>query len=359
MNFDFAKTLALVKGGLLEREATWKAYFEDCPGWQQTAITLTGPLLIASAVLSVIFSKLFGTFSQYSTYHSNIFAALVLSLIMSVLAIVIATLVFGMMAQVFKGKNDFSRAFAAISFAAIPAWIATILGSLIPWLGGLVMLAGGIMSLVFMYKIMPLALGVPDDKRVVHFISSLVVVILINMVLSFFLVPRPSFEEMQRQAYKDNNRNSRGTTAPSIVSEFERQGNIMEDARSDVYEPPSDGELDDDQVEAYVKVLDKTRALQDQYAAKIQKMGDEMKAKEEAGESPSLSDLTSMYKNGIGGAVSVANMEMEVVKTGGGNWAEHQWIKEQLRVAYIQQGEGSEAIEHNYKLYKKYEDELE
>lgn len=131
----------------------------------------------------------------------------------------------------------------------------------------------------------------------------------------------------------------------------------MEEANADVYDPPSDGELSESQVKNYVKVLDKTRTLQEQATAKIKKMADEMDAKKEAGDAPSVSDLTNMYK-GIGGAVTAANLEMEVVKTGGGNWAEHQWIKEQLRVAYIQQGEGSDAIEHNYKLYKKYEDDL-
>lgn len=356
MTFDIAKTLALVKGGLLDKEATWKAYFEECPGWKQTAITLTGPLLIASSVLSIIFSKLFGTFSQYA-YYGNFFTALLFSLIMGVLAFIIATLVFGAMAKVFKGKNDFSRAFAAVSFAAIPAWVAAVLGSLIPWLGGFVMLAGAIMSLVFMYKIMPLALEVPDDKRVAHFISSVVVIILINMVLGFFFAPKTSFDQMQRQAYEESGMTSRGKTTPSIVSEFERQGRIMENAAADVYDPPSDGELSEGQVKAYVKVLDKTRTLQEQATAKVKQMADEMDAKKKAGESPSVSDLTNMYK-GIGGAVSAVNLEMEVVKTGGGNWAEHQWVKEQLRVAYIQQGEGSDEIEHNYKLFEKYQDQL-
>lgn len=356
MNFDFAKTLALVKGGLLDKETTWKAYFEECPGWKETAIALTGPLLIASSVLSIIFSELFGTFSQYA-YIDNFLGSLVLSLVLGVLAFIVATLVFGAMAKVFKGKNDFSRAFAAVSFAAIPAWVASVLGSLIPWLGPFVMLAGGIMTLVFMYKIMPLALEVPDDKRVAHFISSIVTIIIINMILSVFLVPKPSIEDIQRQAYEDAGLTSRSSTTPSIVSEFERQGKIMESAGADEYDPPSDGELNESQVKAYVKVLEKTRTLQEQATTKMKKMADDMEAKKKAGESPSISDLTSMYK-GIGGAVSAANLEMEVVKTGGGNWAEHQWVKEQLRVAYIQQGEGSDAIEHNYKLYKKYEDDL-
>ena len=57
--------------------------------------------------------------------------------------------------------------------------------------------------------------------------------------------------------------------------------------------------------------------------------------------------------------MSANNAELEVVKTGNGNWAEHNWVKEQLRVAHIQRGDGSDAIAHNYKLYKKYEEELE
>jgi hypothetical protein len=48
---------------------------------------------------------------------------------------------------------------------------------------------------------------------------------------------------------------------------------------------------------------------------------------------------------------------MEVVKTGGGNWAEHQWVKEQLRVARIQK-DINDAVAHNYELYLEFEDEL-
>lgn len=64
-----------------------------------------------------------------------------------------------------------------------------------------------------------------------------------------------------------------------------------------------------------------------------------------------------MY-GGIGKTMSANNAEMEVVKTAGGNWAEHIWVKDQLRVASIQQGEGSEANAHNYELYLKFEDQL-
>ena len=67
--------------------------------------------------------------------------------------------------------------------------------------------------------------------------------------------------------------------------------------------------------------------------------------------------VTSVYKS-TGNILGLANAEMEVVKTGGGNWAEHRWVKDQLRVAIVQQ-DGTEAIEHNFRLYQKYSQELD
>ncbi len=55
--------------------------------------------------------------------------------------------------------------------------------------------------------------------------------------------------------------------------------------------------------------------------------------------------------------MATANAEMEVVKSGGGNWAEHQWVKEQLRIASIQK-DLNDAVKHNYALYQKYADQL-
>ena len=83
-----------------------------------------------------------------------------------------------------------------------------------------------------------------------------------------------------------------------------------------------------------------------------------MEAKKEAGETPSAADMSKMF-GGIGKAMNANNAEMEVVKTGGGNWAEHIWVKEQLHIAKIQMGDGSDAIAHNYKLFQEYKEKLE
>lgn len=357
MQFDFTKTLALIKGGLLDHENTWKTYLEDCPDWRQTALTLTGPLFLVNVLLSLIFSRLTGGYAVYG-YQSGWFSALITGLVMGAIGFAVVVLVFNFLAGIFKGTANFSRAFAAVSLAVIPAWVAGAVAGLIPYIGFLIAMAGGIMSLVFLYRIMPLALGVPDDKRVVHFVVSLVAVFIINMVIGLALGLGNAGSQYQSSGYSASDNDGRRSASSGVVGEAVRQAELVEAATADRFEPPADDKLDEDQVEDYVSVMRKTRAVHAEYAEKMEKLAEELKAKEEAGESPSLADLGKVY-GGASGIMSVNNAEMEVVVTGGGNWAEHEWVKQQLRVARIQQGEGSDAIAHNYRLYEKYQEELD
>ena len=75
MTFDFVKTLSLVKGGILDHQATWNTYLEENRDWLYTATVLTGPLLIANVVLSVLLSRMTGGFA-YMGYHDNLLANL-------------------------------------------------------------------------------------------------------------------------------------------------------------------------------------------------------------------------------------------------------------------------------------------
>jgi hypothetical protein len=356
MQFDITKTLSLIKGGLLDHKNTWKTYLEDCPDWKVTAVALTGPLFIFSILLSQILSRLTGGYAIYG-YQINLLIAFINSLIMGALGFAIVVLVFNFLAGIFKGTPNFSRTFAAVSLAVIPGWVAGALAGLIPYLGFLIAMAGGIVSLVFMYRIMPLALGVPDDKRVTHFVVSLVAVIIINMIIGLTLGLGNVSNQNRSTGYSANDKSSSKSASTGVMGEAIRQAEIVEAATADRYEPPSDGELDEDQVKEFVSVLRKTRAIHAEYAEKMEKLAAEIQAKEDAGESPSMSDYGKMY-SGAGGMMSANNAEMEVVKSGGGNWAEHDWVKQQLRTAKIQQGDGSDAIAHNYELFKKYEEEL-
>ncbi|MSQ98570.1 MAG: DUF1282 domain-containing protein [Xanthomonadales bacterium] len=187
MKIDLNKTISLTKGGLLDRENTWRAYFENTPDWKETAISLTAPLILANVVLSMVLSRMSGGFVSYGIGHGFL-SALFISLFMAVIVLAVFAVVINLMAGVFDGKSDFSRAFAAVTFAMIPAWLAGIVGALIPWVGVFVALAGVITALVFLYQILPLALAIPEQKRVVHFVSSIILGIALEMMIGFLLV---------------------------------------------------------------------------------------------------------------------------------------------------------------------------
>ena len=356
MNFDFRKTLALVKGGILDREATWNNYFQDCPSWKITAIQLTAPLILANIVLGIVIGHVTGGFTPYGSY-SNIFSALFWGLILAVLGFGITVSVFNFLAGTFKGKNNFSRAFAAISLAAIPSWLAGILAALLPGFFGMtIVLVGGITSLVFMYKIMPLALEVPNEKRTLHFIASLVVIIIGNMIIGG-LLGGSAMQVAPTEHFDGNGGSVVSSGGAGIFGEIARQGQLMEAADADSYEPPKDDKVSKKQIKAYIKVMKKTQVMHDEYAKKMEGLKKDLEEQEARGETPSLSDMSRAYSS-IGSAMGANNAEMEIVKTGGGNWAEHSWVKSQLRTARIQQGDGTEAISHNYELYQKYKKEI-
>lgn len=355
MAFDWNKTVGVIKGGLADPENTWKSFLAENPTWQQTAMVLTGPLLVANVVLSLIFSRMIGGYSAYGLAGSW-FSALIMGLVAAAIAVIITTGVFNFLAGTFRGTPHFSRAFAAVSLAAIPSWVAGAIGAIIPFIGGLIALAGVILTLIYLYRIMPLALNVPHDKRIVHYVVSLLVIIIINLVVGMTLGMGAATSQLQDADYSDVG--ASGTMAGAgVLGEVNRQTDLMNAAGADTFEPPADGKLDEEQVQAYVTVLQKTRALQAEHAEKMDKVAQDMKAKEESGEAFSLADVGKAI-SGAGALMGANNAEMEVVKSGGGNWAEHEWVKQQLRTARVQQGDGDEAIVHNYKLYQQFEGQL-
>lgn len=345
--FDLQKTLNLVKGGLLEHRQTWQTYLDEKHDWKETAALLTGPLILAAVVLSLIFGWLFS--SQYMFAPRGGFWITILGLIAAVIGITIAAFVFSYLAGVFKGKHDFNKGFAALSLAAIPSYVGSVLATL-PWIGWLIALALGITSLVFLYKIIPLYLDVPEDKRVVHYIvsliSTIVLVFIVNMVLGIGAYTTGAMNPAHMQGTNSTNQNN------GMFGDLERQATMVEQAGKDRYSSPANGKITEEQMARFIITMQKTDEYRKRQNVQMKKFEEEMKDKKDL----SFSDLAKL-SSGISSAMTAANAEMEVVKSGDGNWAEHQWVKNQLRIASIQK-DLNDAVKHNYALYQKYSDQL-
>ncbi len=342
---DYTKTLKIIKDGLLDSDTTWKSYLAENKSWKETFIELTAPMIIVSVILSAILTWVFSGFSMFGSQGGVGFT--LMRLIAAVVGIFIASFIFSYLAGYFKGKNDFNRGFAALSLAAIPAYIGTVFSGL-PFIGWLISLGLGILSLIFLYKILPSYLGVPEEKRVVHFIASLiasfVVIFIINMILGM--------GAYQSGAMKGMSQTNSTSVSSGLFGGMERQANMVENAQNDKFSPPSDGKVTDNQIATLILNLKKTADYRKSQENKLKDLDDQMKDKKGF----SFSDIGKLT-SGLNSVMSTANAEMEVIKSGGGNWAEHQWVKDQLRIANIQK-DINDGVKHNYALYLKYADQL-
>ncbi len=346
---DLTKTLNLIKGGLLEPRATWESYHAENRDWKDTATLLTGPLIIGATVLSAVLSWVFRHHHMFGVARGGVLG-LLLNIVLAAISIGVVSFVFSFLARTFGGEHDLNRGLAAASLAAIPSYVGSVVGTL-PWIGWLLSLALMVVGLVFLYQIIPLYLKVPEDKRVLHYVVSLVVSIVVVFVIATILGVGGGMARHPGAMMGDSM--PPGAQPYGMFGGLERQSDIVESAEQDRFTPPADGRISESQMERYLDDMRKTSALRSEQEEQIKKLESQSKAQGEG----SVADLGKMA-SGINALLGTATAEMEVVKTAGGNWAEHQWIKEQLRLARVQK-DINESVRYNHSMYEKYAAELE
>lgn len=342
--FDFKRTVELIKGAIFDPDRTWEGYKAEAGDWQKTAILLTGPLVVGSQVLAY----LVGLISR-SWWSPTLSSALMGIVVYAISAVIIAFVV-AILSGLFKGRNSFPLALAATSLAFVPGYVSIVLMPL-PWIGWPLGIALGIYGLVLLWRILPKYLDIPGSARVGHYIlslvGSLVAMFLVGSILGAGYLGRGGGLDFSDRGGWDSGDSDR--RAGGLFGEMERQGRMMEAAENDTYDPPRNGKLSKGQVKTFIQVMGKTRDYRIEQTKDLEILS-------EKADSEQIESLSEVF-SGVTGVMGLSTAEMEVVNTGGGNWAEHQWVKEQLRVARIQK-DINDAVKHNYELYQKYEDEL-
>lgn len=304
-----ARTFELIKGALFNAEATWKNYLPEADNWQKTAFLLTGPLIVITAVLGYIIG-FFGADSSMLGIRPTLVYTLVM-MIMSVVAAGVVAFIVSALAGMFGGKASFARGLAATSLAFVPGYLGQALNWL-PWIGTLLALGLFVYALILLWRIIPVYLDVPDGKRAGHYIVTLIATIIVMFIISIVMRPiiaptMPGMPSLSESASGDG-----PTGIGGLMGEAMRQGELIEAAEEDRYDPPADGKLSE-----MSEVMGSASAM-----------------------------------------MGMNTIELEVVKSAGGNWAEYEWVKNALRTAYIQE-DINETVAHNYALYQEYEDELQ
>jgi len=348
---DLKRTLRLVSGGMFDPEKTWRDYLPDAESWQKTVFLLTGPLIIFAAVAAYIFGFLGSDLSLFGGFRPTIIST-IMTMITSAIAAIVVAFVVSALAGAFGGKNSFALGLAATTFAFIPGYLGQAV-TWLPWVGGLLALGLFVYGLVLLWKVIPVYLSVPDGKRVGHYILSLVITIaamfILSMTVGRFLYPTvdgPSFDRMPERMAPGR------PSGTGMLSGFARQAELMDAAEQDRFDPPSDGRVSKGQIREFIRIMQRVEELQLEKTARLKAIAEKADRDEEV----SLGDFGSMM-SGMTEAAGLNTTEIEVVMSSDGNWAEHQWVRESLRTAWIQK-DINDAVAHNFKLYQEFEEEL-
>ncbi len=345
-----ARTIELLTGALFNAETTWKSYLPEAADWQKTAFLLTGPLIILSGVLGYAIGIL-GSGASILGFRPTL-TYTVVGIVTSAIAAGVVAFIVSALAGKFGGKNSFAHGLAATSFAFVPGYLGQAL-NWVPWIGGFLALGLFIYALILLWRIIPIYLDVPEGKRKLHYFSSLIATIVTMFLISLLMRPiiAPAMPDMAD--FSVSGSGSATTGAGGIFGEAMRQGELMAAAEEDRYAPPSDGKLKNGQVREFVRVVQRAEEIMADKTVRLQKLAE----RAENDEQLSMSEMGEMMK-GATTMIGMNTIELEVVKSSGGNWAEHEWVKAALRTAYTQK-DINEAVAHNFALYKEYEDELQ
>lgn len=179
--FDLNRTVQLVRGALFDPEATWRSYLPEAGDWQKTAVLLTGPLIVVSAVVAYLLGFLGSDSSILGPFRPTLGSTLIGIVMMAISAGVVA-FIWSAMSGMFGGKSGFALGLAATTLAFVPGYVGQALSGL-PWIGGLLALVMLIWALVQLWKIVPIYFEVPDTKRGAYYVLSLVVTIVVMFIV--------------------------------------------------------------------------------------------------------------------------------------------------------------------------------
>lgn len=348
---DIQRTIKLVTGALFEAEATWRGYLPEAGDWKKTAVLITIPVILAAMIIAYLLGLVTSGVSFLGLRPT--LTSTLIGIVTGICAIGIVAFIFSSLSAAFGGRRDFALGLAAVSLAFVPAYVGQALSSL-PWIGGLLSLGLAIYGLVLLWRIIPLYLEVPTGKRAPHYIVSLLATIIVFFVISA-LIGRGQLGGGQGPPF-GNLSGADGThptaTGGGLFGGLAQRAELIAAAQEDRYDPPGDGELTEKQVREFARVMKRYTEVLHEQEARLTELSERAKNNER----PSLSDVGAVM-SGMTELSGMSATEIEIVKSAGGNWAEHQWVRESLRTAWLQK-DINDTVAHNYALYHKFEEQL-
>ncbi|QOY62043.1 YIP1 family protein [Lysobacter sp. H21R4] len=177
--------ISRVKSILFDPRRTWPLIGEE----PATVAGLYTRYIMILAALPAIFTFVKTSLIGYSMFGATMRTGIVAGLLgalltyaLSLVMVYVVALIINALAPSFRGQKNQVQALKVIAYAYTAAWVAGI-AVIIPWLGGIIGLAGGIYSIYLLYLGLPHTMKNPPEKSLAYTI----VIVVITLVLSLLI----------------------------------------------------------------------------------------------------------------------------------------------------------------------------
>jgi Yip1-like protein len=106
---------------------------------------------------------------------------LVLTYVLGLVAVYLFALIVNALAPTFGGQKDSIQSLKTVAYASTAGWVAGV-GQLLPWIGMLIGLAGGIYTIYLLYLGLPVTMKSPPDKAAGYTAVSIIVAIVLMWI---------------------------------------------------------------------------------------------------------------------------------------------------------------------------------
>ena len=184
---DFDKLIARTQKILLEPRNEWNVIAGETSSAGDIYRNYLLYLAALPALAGFIKGSLIGTTVPFlGTMRVGIFAGLgtmLLGYAMSLAMIYVVALIIDGLAPYFKAQKDPLQALKTIAYAYTAVMVASI-AQVLPWIGGLVMLAGGIYSIYLLYLALPVTMKCPPENATKYTAVSILAAFVLGWIVA-------------------------------------------------------------------------------------------------------------------------------------------------------------------------------
>jgi hypothetical protein len=180
-----ASLVGRIKAILLRPSRTWDAIDVEPASVADLMKFYVAPLAAVPAVCGLVGVLLFGDGVMEVAYRPGIVAALVEAVVgyaLTLAGIYVLAVLIDVLAPRFEGVRDTVQAFKLVAYSGTAVWMAGVF-ELVPELGWLAGIVGGIYSLYLLLVGLPRLMKVPAERALSYFAVVLVLAIAIGMVV--------------------------------------------------------------------------------------------------------------------------------------------------------------------------------